>query len=56
MTYRQPVPGFILISRSMMKFGFEWHDAKAEANWRDQGVSFELAEMVFHDPFAVVCC
>ena len=37
----------------MMKLGFEWHDAKAEANLRDHGVSFELAKTVFKDPFAV---
>lgn len=32
---------------------FEWDDAKAEANWRDYGVSFELAKSLFRDPFAV---
>ena len=37
----------------MMKLEFEWHDAKAEANLRDHGVSFELAKTVFKDPFAV---
>ena len=36
-----------------MKLQFEWHDAKAEANWRAHGVSFELAKTVFKDPFAV---
>ena len=25
----------------MMKLEFEWHDAKAKANWRDHGVNFE---------------
>lgn len=37
----------------MMKMEFEWHDAKAAANWRDHGVSFELAKTVFSDPFAI---
>ena len=37
----------------MMKLEFEWHDAKAEANLRDHGVSFELAKTVFKDPFAI---
>jgi uncharacterized DUF497 family protein len=37
----------------MMKPEFEWHDAKAEANWRNHGVSFELAKTVFSDPFAI---
>lgn len=32
---------------------FEWHEAKAEANLQDHGVSFELARTVFHDPFAI---
>lgn len=36
-----------------MKLEFEWHDAKAEANWRHHGVSFELAKTVFNDPFAM---
>ena len=36
-----------------MKLEFEWHDAKAEANWQAHGVSFELAKTVFKDPFAV---
>lgn len=43
----------LLISRSMMKLEFEWDDAKAEANWRNHGVSFELAKTVFNDPFAI---
>jgi len=37
----------------MMELEFEWHDAKAEANFRDHGISFELAKTVFKDPFAV---
>ncbi len=32
---------------------FEWHDAKAEANLIAHGVGFELAKMVFKDPFAI---
>jgi uncharacterized DUF497 family protein len=32
---------------------FEWHEAKAEANWRNHGVSFDLAKTVFNDPFAI---
>jgi uncharacterized DUF497 family protein len=32
---------------------FEWHEAKAEANWQSHGVSFELAKTVFKDPFAI---
>ena len=43
----------LLISRSMMKLEFEWHDAKAEANLQAHGVSFDLAKTVFKDPFAV---
>ena len=31
----------------------EWHDAKAEANLRTHGVSFDLAKTVFNDPFAL---
>lgn len=36
-----------------MRVEFEWHDAKAEANWRNHGVSFELATTVFNDAFAI---
>ena len=36
-----------------MKLQFEWHAAKARANLRAHGVSFELAKTVFRDPFAV---
>jgi len=36
-----------------MKLEFEWHHAKAEANLRTHGVSFELATTVFKDPFAI---
>ena len=33
---------------------FEWDDAKASANLRKHGVSFEEASTVFYDPHAVV--
>lgn len=36
-----------------MELQFEWHEAKAEANFRSHGVSFDLAKTVFKDPFAV---
>jgi hypothetical protein len=36
-----------------MELEFEWHDAKADANLRAHGISFELAKTVFKDPFAV---
>jgi uncharacterized protein len=36
-----------------MRLEFEWHDAKAEANWKRHGVRFELARTVFNDPLAV---
>ncbi len=32
---------------------FDWDDDKAEENYAKHGVSFELAELVFSDPFAV---
>jgi uncharacterized DUF497 family protein len=35
-----------------MKLKFEWDDAKAAANLRAHGVSFDLAKAVFDDPFA----
>jgi uncharacterized DUF497 family protein len=35
-----------------MKLKFEWDDAKAAANLRAHGVSFDLAKAVFNDPFA----
>jgi len=37
----------------MMKLKFEWDRAKAEANWKKHGVSFELATTVFRDAFAI---
>jgi len=36
-----------------MRLEFEWHTAKAEANFRRHGVSFDLAKTMFNDPFAV---
>ena len=32
---------------------FEWHDAKADANLCEHGVSFELATTVFKDPLRI---
>jgi uncharacterized DUF497 family protein len=43
----------LLVSRSIMELEFEWHEAKAEDNFRRHGVSFDLAKTVFKDPFAV---
>ena len=37
----------------MMELEFEWHKAKAEANLRRHGVSFDSAKTVFKDPFAI---
>lgn len=36
-----------------MKLAFEWDETKAEANWQRHGVSFELAQTVFRDVFAI---
>lgn len=36
-----------------MKVRFEWDPAKAAANLRKHGVSFEIATRVFLDPFAL---
>jgi len=36
-----------------MELEFEWNGAKAEANQRNHGVSFDLAKTVFKDPLAV---
>jgi uncharacterized DUF497 family protein len=36
-----------------MDLQFEWHSAKAQANFRSHGVSFDLAKTVFKDPFAI---
>jgi hypothetical protein len=32
-----------------MKVEFEWHNAKAEVNLKNHGVSFDLAKTVFKD-------
>ena len=32
---------------------FEWDDAKAAENWRDHGVTFEMAREAFKDAFAL---
>jgi uncharacterized DUF497 family protein len=32
---------------------FEWDDIKAASNWRDHGVTFEVAREVLKDIFAV---
>ena len=32
---------------------FEWDDAKAAQNFRDHGVTFEIARTVFRDPIAL---
>ena len=34
-----------------MKLTFEWHEAKAEKNFRKHNVSFHQAKSVFGDPF-----
>jgi uncharacterized DUF497 family protein len=36
-----------------MNLAFEWDNAKAKANFRRHGVSFDLAKTVFKDPFAI---
>jgi uncharacterized DUF497 family protein len=33
---------------------FEWDDAKARANARKHGVTFERAKQAFADPFAII--
>lgn len=32
---------------------FEWDDPKAAANYADHGVTFDMARLVFQDPFAI---
>ena len=32
---------------------FEWDDAKAASNYRKHCVTFEIAKLVFRDPFAI---
>ena len=36
-----------------MQYRFEWDPAKAKANWRKHGVSFEDAAELFLDPLAI---
>lgn len=36
-----------------MQYSFEWDPAKAKANWRKHGVSFENAVGLFLDPLAI---
>ncbi|MFZ0817322.1 MAG: BrnT family toxin [Candidatus Sulfotelmatobacter sp.] len=36
-----------------MVLKFEWDNAKAKANFRRHGVSFDSAKTVFKDPFAI---
>ena len=37
-----------------MRIHFEWDAAKAVANLRKHGVSFDLASLAFADPFALI--
>ena len=37
----------------MQDHGFDWDDAKALDNYAKHGVSFETAQEVFRDPFAI---
>jgi uncharacterized protein len=37
----------------MQDDAFAWDDDKAARNWRDHGVTFEIAREVFQDIFAV---
>ena len=37
-----------------MRICFEWDAAKAVANLRKHGVSFDLASLAFADPFALI--
>jgi len=36
-----------------MKSGFDWHDAKAKANWLKHGVTFDQGAKAFRDARAV---
>ncbi|MBX9826313.1 MAG: BrnT family toxin [Xanthobacteraceae bacterium] len=36
-----------------MSSEFEWDEAKAAENYAKHGVSFEVASLVFEDPFAI---
>jgi uncharacterized DUF497 family protein len=37
----------------MQVSAFEWDDAKAASNWRDHGVTFEMARVACLDYFAI---
>ncbi len=37
----------------MIDDDFEWNAAKARKNYRDHGVTFDMAKRAFSDPFAV---
>jgi len=37
----------------MISDDFEWDEAKAAENYAKHGVSFEMATLVFKDPFAI---
>ncbi len=37
----------------MQDENFTWDDGKAIQNWRDHGVTFEMAREAFKDPFAI---
>ncbi len=61
MRTRVPVPRFpVPIPRTKpttifpMAYLFEWHAAKAAANLRNHGVSFEEAATVFGDPLSLL--
>jgi uncharacterized DUF497 family protein len=32
---------------------FEWDEAKADSNWRKHGIRFDMAMLVFADPYAL---
>jgi hypothetical protein len=37
----------------MIKNIFDWYEAKAAANWRDHGVTFDHAAKAIGDPFSI---
>ncbi|MCU0427836.1 MAG: BrnT family toxin [Candidatus Kapabacteria bacterium] len=39
---------------NISRINFEWHDEKAASNLKKHGISFEEAETVFGDEFALV--
>ena len=42
-----------LSSTIMRDDEFEWDDPKAASNHAEHGVTFDMARLVFHDPFAI---